>query len=264
MHWFFSGIVKVTDRLAPQGHADRARQGQEMFEKAQWAQASEAASSLIQMAARRAKGDAVLAGLVRERQDLVAEWQVKDKQLITAKSQSPATRDLDAEKSLSDRLREIDSRLASIDEQLAKNFPNYASLTSPMPASVAEVQAQLRDSEVLVLLLDTPGFGPTMPEETFIWVITKGGMRWVKSELSTKALTELVEALHCGLDHTLWDDAVIAKRCKDLVSASPHLETVTIGGKDEGIEVLPFTREGKCRGLTRGPAPNPASPHGRH
>ena len=50
----------------------------------QWVQASAAASSLTQMAARSAKGDTALAGLVRERQDLVAEWQVKDKQLIAA------------------------------------------------------------------------------------------------------------------------------------------------------------------------------------
>src|SRR5262249_37773550 len=66
-NWFFSGLVKMTDRLAQQGHADRARQGPEMFLKAQWAQASEAASSLTQMAARSAKGNVALASLVRER-----------------------------------------------------------------------------------------------------------------------------------------------------------------------------------------------------
>jgi hypothetical protein len=75
-----------------------------MFQKAQWAQASEAASSLTQMAARSATGNTALAPLVRERQDLVAEWQVKDKQLIALKSELPAKRKPDAEKSLSDRL----------------------------------------------------------------------------------------------------------------------------------------------------------------
>jgi hypothetical protein len=38
--------------LAPEGHADRARLGRQTFEKAQRAQASEAAGSLTQMAAR--------------------------------------------------------------------------------------------------------------------------------------------------------------------------------------------------------------------
>src|SRR5262249_39155133 len=50
----------------------------EMFQTAQWAQSSEAAQSLQQMAARGAKGDLRLAALVRERQDLVAEWQQRD------------------------------------------------------------------------------------------------------------------------------------------------------------------------------------------
>jgi hypothetical protein len=128
--WFFSGLIKMTDRLAPQGHADRARQGRETFEKAQWAQASEAASSLSQMAARSAKGDTALASLVRERQDLVAEWQVKDKQLIAARSQLPTKRTPNAEKSLSDRLASIDARLSAIDAGFAKDFPDYAQAPS--------------------------------------------------------------------------------------------------------------------------------------
>jgi tetratricopeptide (TPR) repeat protein len=175
--WFFWGLIKMTDRLAPQGHADRAKQGREMFEKAQWAQASEAAGSLSKMAARSAKGDGALAGLVRERQDLVGEWQVKDKQLIAAKSQPPAKRNPDAEKSLSDRLASVDTRLKAIDAQFAMDFPDYTLLSSPKPASVAEVQVQLRDDEALVLFLDTDERLKPTPEETFIWVVTKGDMR---------------------------------------------------------------------------------------
>jgi hypothetical protein len=69
------------------------------------------------------------------------------------------------------------------------------------------VQALLAPNEALVLFLDTDErFNPT-PEETFIWVIAKRDMRWVKSELGTKALTERVAALRCGLDRTAWSDA---------------------------------------------------------
>ena len=202
--WYFSGLVKMTDRLTPQGHADRERQGREMFEKAQWVQASEAASSLAQMAARSAMGNAALASLVRERQDLVAEWQGKDKQLIAPKSELPAKRKPDAEKVLSDRLASIDARLKVIDAQLAKDFPDYASFSSPKPASVAEVQAQLRDGEALVLFLDTPEFKPTTPEETFIWVVTKTNAHWMRSDVGTKSLRREVAALRCGLDATAW------------------------------------------------------------
>ena len=175
-----------------------------MFETAQWAQGSEAAASLAQMAARSAKGSPQLAGLVRERQDLVSEWQAKDKLLIAAKSEPPAKRKADAEKALADRLAAIDTRLAEIDRRLAQDFPDYAALASPAPVSVAEVQAQLGADEALVLFLDTPEWKP-LPEETFIWVVTKTDVRWVRSDLGTAALTREVAALRCGLDATAWD-----------------------------------------------------------
>jgi CHAT domain-containing protein/tetratricopeptide (TPR) repeat protein len=219
--WYFSGLIKMTDRLAPEGHADRAQLGPEMFEKAQWAQASEAAGSLTQMAARSAKGDTALAGLVRERQDLVAEWQAKDKQLIAAKSQLSAKRNPDAEKVLSDRIAAIDGRLRAIDAQFAKDFPEYASLTSPKADSVAEVKSLLGPDETLVLFLDTPEFKPTVAEETFIWVVTKTNMRWAKTTLGTKALTERIAALRCGLDPATWDDENGHARCRALVGADP-------------------------------------------
>jgi hypothetical protein len=108
-----------------------------MFATAQWAQGSEAAASLALMAARGAKGSPELSVLVRERQDLVSEWQVKDKQLIAATSEEPAKRDAAAEKALRDRQAAVDARLAGIDARLAKDFPDYAALASPGPGVVS-------------------------------------------------------------------------------------------------------------------------------
>jgi CHAT domain-containing protein/tetratricopeptide (TPR) repeat protein len=226
---YFSGHIKMTYRLASQG-PDRARLGKEMFETAQWAQASDAASSLTQMAARSFKGDTALAGLVRERQDLVTEWEVKDKQLIAAKSQLPARRSPDVEKVLSDRLAAIDARLKVIDARFARDFLEYASLTRPKPASVTEVQTLLQPNEALVLFLDTPDFTQA-PEETFIWVVTKTDTRWVQSELGSEALRREVAALRCGLDATSWwrDTA-----CAGLTGTS-YTEADYAGGKP-----LPF------------------------
>lgn len=76
------GLVKTVYRLAAQGLTPNQLLTAEMFETAQWAQGSEAAASLAQMAARSATGSSQLSGLVRERQDLVSEWQVKDKLFI--------------------------------------------------------------------------------------------------------------------------------------------------------------------------------------
>ena len=111
----------------------------------------------------------------------------------------PTSATVQAEAANVARLAAIDARIAEIDKQLAKDFPDYAALASPKPLSIAEVQSQLRDDEALVLFLDTPEWKPT-PEETFIWVVTKTDIRWVRSELGTNALSERVAALRCGLD----------------------------------------------------------------
>jgi CHAT domain-containing protein len=163
-----------------------------------------------------------LASLVRERQDLIAEWHAKDKQLIGAKSQAPAKRNPEAERSVSDRLGAIDARLAALTAQLARDFPEYASLTNPKPASVPEVQALLGSDEALMLFFDTPEFKPTVPEETFIWVVTKTNMHWARSALGTDALAERVMALRCGLDPSAWDEEKGRARCHALVGAEPQ------------------------------------------
>jgi CHAT domain-containing protein/tetratricopeptide (TPR) repeat protein len=216
LSWQFWGLVKTTYRLAAQSPLPTF--AAEMFESAQWAQASEAAGSLAQIAVRSAKGSPQLAGLVRERQDLVGEWQANDKQFIAAKSEPPAKRRPEAEKALADRLTAIEVRLAEIDGRLAQDFPDYSTLASPAPVSVEEMQAQLGTDEALVLFLDTPEWKPE-PEETFVWVVTKSDVRWVRSDLGTAALTHEVTALRCGLDASAWYGEG-AKKCAEALGIS--------------------------------------------
>jgi len=117
--------------------------------------------------------------------DRVDEYE-KDKRLIATKSEPPERRNPQVEKDLADRLSAIDIRFAEIDRQLAQDFPDYSALASPAPVTVKEVQAQLGTDEALVLFLDTTEWKP-LPEETFVWVVTKTDMRWVRSNLGTAA-----------------------------------------------------------------------------
>lgn len=228
-NWYFEGLVKTTYRIARE-RSNGAQAAMEMFEIAQWAVGSEAATSLAQMAARSAGGFAQLAPIVRERQDLVAEWHAKHKQLITAWGEPPASRSLARETSLAERLAAIDKRIVAIDNQFGREFPDYAALATPKPISIAVAQAALRGDEALVFFLDTHGLLKPLPEETFVWVVTKSEVRWFRSELGRAALTREVVALRCGLDATSWN-ADGAARCAGLLRLDKALQ---------GGEALPF------------------------
>ena len=227
-----------------------------MFETAQWVLGSDAAHSLAQIAARSANGSPQLAGLVRERQDLVNEWLAKDKQLIAAKSELPTKRKPEVERALTGRLAAIDTRLAEIDRRLARDYPDHAAFASPAPVSVAEVQAHLGADEALVLLLDTPK-SKSMPEETFIWVVTKTDVRWVRSDLGTEALAREVMALRCGLDGAAWYGNG-AEKCTKLLpgSSAPRCQPTAA--------LRSFPRAQASRGLVRqgaGPRERQTSSH---
>jgi CHAT domain-containing protein/tetratricopeptide (TPR) repeat protein len=196
----FVGLIKAAYQLGKAEPAAMNRLGREMFKTMQWAHISDAAGSLAQMAARTAAGDDALARLVRERQDLVDEWYGKDAMLIATHSEAPAERDATAERELAARLAAIDARLREIDGALASDFPSYAAFVQPEALAVEQVQDALNPNEALVLLLDTPDLKPTA-EETFVWVVTKTNMRWVRSALGTPSLAREVAALRCGLDY---------------------------------------------------------------
>jgi CHAT domain-containing protein/Tfp pilus assembly protein PilF len=232
-NWEFRDLIKAAFRLAPDGKTPDAPLSREMFQTAQWATSSEAARSLTQMAARGASGDASLARLIRERQDLVEEWQTREKLRNAALGNEAAMRDAKAEAENDERMGAIDLRIATIDKKLVAAFPDYAAFVNPEPLTVEEVQAQLGEDEVLVLFFDMPSRFPT-GEETFIWVVTKNDMRWVRSSLvGTASLTREVQILRCGLDYTAWKGA----RCKELTGA-PYAQADYFAGKP-----LPFNHD---------------------
>ena len=211
----FWRLVKAVNRLT-EGREAVADASREMFQTAQWALDSEAAQSLAQMAARGSKADPELAKVVRERQDMVAEWQRRDALRSGSLAETPDKRSAKAEAENAARLAAIYARVVEIDRWLAAGFPEYAALVSPEPISIEAVQAQLDVDEALVLFLDTPEWKPT-PEETFIWVVTKIDARWVRSDLGKAALAREVQALRCGLDEEEWATPTKSGRCATLL-----------------------------------------------
>ena len=214
-NWQFMGLVKTVYRLAPKGPMPDEMAAREAFQTAQWAKSSEARQALAQMAARGATGNPKLAALVRERQDLLFEWRKRDGLRNVWFGQPPEKRDARVESVNLARLAAIDGRIAEIDTELATSFPDYSAFVNPAPLRVEDVQALLGTDEALVLFLDTPQAKPT-PEETFIWVVTKTDLRWVRSDLGTAALTREVQELRCGLDAAAWE----GPQCTELTGQS--------------------------------------------
>jgi len=210
----FAAVARAHFRLAEQTPARSLQHVQEAYVVAQRAKGSETAMSLAQMSARQARGNSRLALIVRERQDLIAEYQARDKLLIAAASLPANQRHQQSEQEQRSRLSAIDGRLGEIDSLLAKDFPEYRELTNPEPLTIAETQAQLRPDEAVVVFLDAPAMGP-VKEESFVWAVTKTDARWRRLERGPRWLAASVEALRCGLDPAAWSDD--GQRCTALL-----------------------------------------------
>lgn len=225
----FDGLIRATRLLADSEPSESAAAAREMFKVAQWAQNSKTAASLAQMSARQATGENALAHLVRERQDLVSEWQSRDKLFVSTVSKVQAERIGSAEEEQRARLDAIDARLNEIDQVLGQKFPEYAALAAPEPLAIENAQELLRPDEALVLFLVAPE-RKAVHEDVFVWAVTKTDMRWLHVSFPNASLAEAVSAVRCGLDGEAWTNG----NCADLVK-TPY----TTADRDRG-RPLPF------------------------
>jgi hypothetical protein len=72
----------------------------------------------------------------------------RDKTIIAAVAKEPAQRDSAAEQRIRDRLAGIAAERNGLQQIFAKEFPDYAALSNPMPLTGKEVQAN-RDGSML-------------------------------------------------------------------------------------------------------------------
>ena len=171
---------------------DAAALRAEAYEAAQWAQMTAAGAALAQVGARFAAGTDALAQAVRERQDLAELWRAKDKALVDALGAADAPARANAT-TLRKELETLTAKLDALDKALAQRFPAYADLASPKPLSIAETRKLLRPEEALIEIL-------TDESATFVFVVTKEGDDWSRSELGAAKLGEAVKHLRLALD----------------------------------------------------------------
>ena len=191
-------FVALATHHAKPDDADAREAG---FALAQWSLQTGAADALTQMSVRFGKGSGPLGSLVRERQDLVARRQGEMRRLDAATGRT----DLKDAGEARAAVAALEQRLDAIEARLSAEFKEYAELAHPAPLTIAGVQALLRPEEALVLFLDAPKFG-RVPGESLVWIVTKEAASWRSILLGTRALSERVSALRCGLDTSNWDE----------------------------------------------------------
>src|ERR1051325_9574176 len=100
---------------------------------AQLAAVSSAAQALTATAARLATGQDSLATAIRKRQDLGAEWQRFDAEVVKLATRPEGERNTEEETGLRAKLAETREAVSKLDGDLAERFPEYAELVSPQP-----------------------------------------------------------------------------------------------------------------------------------
>lgn len=154
---------------------------------------SSAASAVNKLAVRLAAGSDRLAELVRQDQDLAAESEALDKAIITAVSKQPAQRDVAAEQRSRARITTIANERTGLQKTLAVEFPDYASLSNPLPLAVKDIQPLLSADEAMVLY-------SVVDKRSYVIAITREGVDWKEIPLGADALAQKVSAFRKGLD----------------------------------------------------------------
>mgnify|MGYP001189150271 CR=1 FL=1 len=242
VRYVFRNMVGMAWNLSSQEPSRLGELGPETFEAAQLAGRTSAGAALSQMAARLGSGNSAVSVFVRERQDLINHWQKLDKDLIKVVSAPEGKGGAGKADLIRAGLKDTDQKIAQIDARLEREFPEFAELSNPKPLSMGQVIKLLGPDEALLAYLVTPQY-------TFLWAITREGIRWARSELSKKDIEAAVKKLRTGLEmeevdeEKLFDLKAAHKLYKelvgpvaDLIKDKKHLLIVPSGA----LTSLPF------------------------
>jgi CHAT domain-containing protein/Tfp pilus assembly protein PilF len=192
---YFLRHVAYLDAALHEGLEPMSAATREAFVMAQWANHSSASAAIQQMGLRFAAGNDALAALVRKRQDLSAFWREHDKALVQALSKPESQRDTGLIETIRKQIAEIENRLAAIETQLQKQFPDYAALASPKPINAQELQGLLDKDEALVFFLSAKQHW-----ETYLFAVTQDEFVWKTIPVKGEELSQKIVAFRRGLD----------------------------------------------------------------
>jgi CHAT domain-containing protein/Tfp pilus assembly protein PilF len=202
----FRGLIRAAWRLGAGAETNKKRIDTSpaettAFETAQWLLRTQASNAVLKMATRNLAKDPATSRLMRERDAIAARWRSTDKQLAVALSGNGPTLNFNEVPKLRKRLDTAARALRDADKGIANELPQFSTLINPAPLSIKDAQLLLKDNEALIVTSDMYE-GSKLPEETFVWIITKHRSRWIRSKLGTRSLKQRVSQLRRSLDPT--------------------------------------------------------------
>ena len=154
---------------------------------------SAAGIAVSKLMARFAAGTSELARLVRKDQDLTAESDLLDKNIIAAMSKSSLERNSAVEDQIHKRIGEVKLEHDRLQEELNRRFPDYVVLSKPPPLSVKDTQSLLAGDEALIAIeFDATDF-------VWEWVITRDQAEWQQLSISATDISNDVANLRLAL-----------------------------------------------------------------
>ncbi|MDR3466544.1 MAG: CHAT domain-containing protein [Xanthobacteraceae bacterium] len=184
---YFSLVTK-NPAIAP------PRIAEETFADADALRGQSVQRALQQSSVRSAASNPDLAALVRQVQDTDKQIGAAVGTLNNLLALSSAERDAAALKETQAQLAKLQELHAQLTKDIARKFPDYASLTKPQPPTPELVQARLADDEAMLSFY----FGRF---DSFVWVVRKGvPTRFVRLGLSLGDLNAEVTRLREALE----------------------------------------------------------------
>jgi CHAT domain-containing protein len=179
-----------------QGRADPGQEqalADEAFRASQAPRGGATAQAIGQMAARLAAATPELAALTRELQDAYGRLDQLRENLAAEMSKTLETRSAVTEAATKRRIVEESAAIERLDQRLKREFPAYADLQSPEPASVAAVARLLAPGEALVSMM-------VSDQGTIVFLLRDGRVKAHAVGLSRNALDTVVRELRQGID----------------------------------------------------------------
>jgi CHAT domain-containing protein len=217
----------------------------ESFMVADAARARGVQRAIAESAARATLRDPSLSDLVRREQDAQKQISALFGVYTNALASTPDQRNPEALNILRLQIDQLRGARSVLRQEIERRFPDYASLIDPRPATVAEVQAQLRPGEALLSIY-------VGAHKTFVWAVPKqGSTSFSAVALNEKEIAQAVADLRKALDPnaaTLGDippfDVVSANRLyRQLiqpVAAGLQGASSLLVVPDKGLGQLPF------------------------